>query len=145
MDPNVLLPSEVDLTMVHKNFILPSNEGNEKEKGGTDLILEYAKEVLCLTLLYMEFNDAIKEGDGSRVLRCWKFLLLVFRASRRTNYSIEALNFLLRIFYLLPQRLPQQLMWSRFVNTTGKPGCNIPCDLFMEHLNRACKTSIYLH
>ena len=28
-------------------------------------------------------------------------------------------------------------MWSRFVNTTGKPGCNIPCDLFMEHLNRA--------
>lgn len=25
------------------------------------------------------------------------------------------------------------------MNTHGKPGCNVPCDLHMEHMNRACK------
>ena len=33
-----------------------------------------------------------------------------------------------------------QLMWSRFINTHGRPGGNIPADLHMEHINRACKT-----
>ena len=33
-------------------------------------------------------------------------------------------------------------MWSKFVNTHGKPGKNIPCDLHLEHLNRALKTAI---
>lgn len=30
---------------------------------------------------YMEFADAIKEGDRQRVLRCWQYFILVFRAS----------------------------------------------------------------
>ena len=32
-----------------------------------------------------------------------------------------------------------QLVWSRFVNTKGKPGCYVACDMHMEHMNRACK------
>ncbi len=43
---------------------------------------------------------------------------------------------------ILPPRLAQQLMWSRFVNTHNKPGCNIPCDLHLEHMNRTVKTAV---
>ena len=32
-----------------------------------------------------------------------------------------------------------QLKWSRTINTQGLPGKNIPCDLYIEHLNRECK------
>lgn len=54
---------------------------------------------------------------------------------------------------LKPQKLllgtitmsPQQsavLQWSRFVNTHGRDGCNIPMDLHLEHLNRRFKTDL---
>ena len=29
----------------------------------------------------VEFKDGIREGDGNRVLRCWKYFLLFFRAT----------------------------------------------------------------
>ena len=35
-----------------------------------------------------------------------------------------------------------QLVWGRTVNTIGRQGCNIPCDLHMEHLNRRLKNEI---
>ena len=44
--------------------------------------------------------------------------------------------------FLYTDRLPAQLKWSRFINTIGQPGCNIPCDLHMEHLNRQLKGSL---
>ena len=38
--------------------------------------------------------------------------------------------------YLFSERLRKQLIWSRFVNTHGREGYNIPLDLHLEHLNR---------
>ena len=35
-------------------------------------------EVLSLGLLLMEFEDAVKEGDGLRILRWWRYFLLFF-------------------------------------------------------------------
>ena len=70
------------------------------------------------------------------------YLLLLFKASGRTNYSIEALTLLSHYYLILPPRLAEQLKWSRFVNTHGLPGHNISCDLHMEHLNREAKTAI---
>ena len=107
-----------------------------------DGILEYGKEVLSLGMLYLEFRDAIKEGDGLRVLRCWKYLLLLFKASQRKNYSLEAFNLLCQFYNYLPPTMAQQLLYSRFVNVHGREGCNIPCDLHMEHLNRTVKESM---
>ena len=43
----------------------------------TDMIRLYASQVLSLQSLYLEFKDAIKEGDGPRVLRCYRYLLPV--------------------------------------------------------------------
>lgn len=113
-----------------------------KKRHNHDYIQEYAKEVLTMGLFYFEFQDAIREGDGERVLRCWKYLFLFFRVSGHTNYTNEAFILLSQYYYLLPPRLAGQLIWSRFVNTHGFPGRNIPADLFMEHLNRLCKDAV---
>lgn len=42
---------------------------------------------------------------------------------------------------LSPRKL-SELMWSRTINTHGKAGHNVPCDLHMEHLNRQLKKCI---
>ena len=43
---------------------------------------------------------------------------------------------------LFPPRLAHQVKWNQFVNTRGKLGCNIPCDLEMEHRNREFKAHL---
>ena len=93
-------------------------------------------------LLLDEFNDAIKEGDGNRISRCWKFFLPLFKATERTNYSIEAFTLLFQNNFVFTPRMCAQLKWSRTVNAHGKPGMNILCDLHTEHLNRNVKSAM---
>ncbi len=102
----------------------------------------YARNLLSLGLFYFEYSDAIREGDGERVLRCWHYMLPMFISSGRKNYAIEAFNLLLQHDFSLPPRQAAELIWGRFVNTSGLPGRNISNDLHMEHLNRVIKTSI---
>ena len=68
----------------------PAQSGSKRSDRNVDGVFEYGRELLTLSLLYAEFHDAIREGDGLRILRCWRFLLLVFKAGGRKNYSIEA-------------------------------------------------------
>ena len=107
-----------------------------------DRINMYATEVLTLGLLWHSFHDAIKEGDGDRIIRNWKFNLLAFKSARRKNYSIEALNLLLQVNYILSPREAAQVTWCRSVNTSGRQGHNIPMDLHLEHLNRRLKSTL---
>lgn len=46
-----------------------------------DHVVQYAKVLLTVGLLLMEFNDSIHEGDGLRILRCWHLLLLIFKTT----------------------------------------------------------------
>ena len=109
---------------------------------GGDKVQEYSKNLLSIGTFYLEYQDAIREGDGLRVIRCWKYLLPIFSHSGRRNYCIEAFKLLYQYHYILPPRQAQQLVWSRFVNTKGTCGHNIPMDLHLEHLNRLVKNSI---
>ena len=102
----------------------------------------YAIQIISIGCFYLELLDAIREGDGERVLTCWRYLLPIFRQSGRKNYSIEAFNLLYQHDYLLTPRQSAELIWSRFINMTGRKGHNIPGDLHMEHLNRLCKIAI---
>ena len=125
----------VDLKFIHDASSTPKHSD-------FDHILEYAKETLSLGLLFLEFKDAVKEGDGTRVLRCWKYFLLLFHASGHSNYGLEALYFLTQYNFVLPPRLAEQMIWGRFVNYEGKKGHNVSADLHMEHMNRLCKDSV---
>ena len=40
---------------------------------------------------------------------------------------------------LLSDRMAAQMKWSRVVNTAGRKGKNVSCDLHLEHLNRQLK------
>ena len=70
------------------------------------------------------------------------FFLLLFKASQKKNYAIEAFTLLCQFHFVFTERMKQQLVWSQTVNVHGNPGKNIPMDLHMEHLNRDCKTAI---
>lgn len=107
-----------------------------------DKILEYSKLVMSIGMLYFEYCDAIREGDGMRVLRCWRFMFIFFKCTNRTNYSIESFTLLAQYHFLFSEQHRQQLIWGRFINVHGLPARNIPCDLYMEHLNRVCKDAV---
>ena len=108
----------------------------------SDGVKAYACEILNLGLLLMEFIDAIRQEDGHRICRCWRYMMLIFKANGRTNYSIEAVHLLLQLQFTLSPRMAAQLKWNRTVNIHGRPGKNVSSDLHMEHLNRECKNAI---
>ena len=111
--------------------------GKEVEESG-DGVYNYAR-VLCHYAALV--SDAWSEGDGERVIRCWKIFMLHFHADRRTKYALEALRLQFQLASLSPD-LVHQLTWGRFVNTHGGLGHNIPCDLHNEHVNRLFKEII---
>lgn len=57
-----------------------------------DHVYNYARVLCHYDTLVLQFRDAVAEGDGEDVFRCWRVLLPHFLASRRTKYSLEALR-----------------------------------------------------
>ena len=108
-----------------------------------DGVFNYASAVLNDGLLLFELRDAIHEGDGERVLRCWKFMLLYWRCGGHTKYTLETIHLLGAVHATCTARVAHELTWCRFINRRGGAGNNLPVDLYMEHLNRTLKD--YLH
>ena len=77
-----------------------------------DQVKSYAKQILTLGFLYMEFRDAIREGDGGRVLLCYRYLPPNWQNSWRKNYATETLSFLVQYDFLLSECKAQELIWS---------------------------------
>ena len=109
-----------------------------------DGVSNYASAVLNDGLL-MEFRDAIHEGDGPRILRCWKFMLLYWRHTGHTKYAHEAIQLILCATHgAASERIVKELVWCRTVNPRGGgAGNNIPADLYLEHLNRTLKDCLH--
>ena len=99
--------------------------------------------VLChYGALVMEVRDAWSEGDGERMVRCWKLLMPHFKAAGHPKYALEALRLQMQVNATLSPNLAHQVMWNRFVNVKGGLGRNIPCDLHNEHINKLLKHAI---
>jgi len=79
-----------------KKFVDFSFNGNQDSTD--DEVHNYTCRLLSIGCFYLSYKDAIKEGDGKRVLDCWRYLLPIFHNSGRTNYSIEALRLLCHIY-----------------------------------------------
>ena len=114
--------------------------GKEVKESG-DQKYNYTKSLCHYASLALEFHDAWHEGDGIRIIRCWRILLLHFFESGRTKYSLDAMRLQIQLL-CLPSSLVHQLIWDRFVNTHGGMGHNPPCDLHNEHVNKALKGAI---
>ena len=87
----------VDLNLTLKE------QADPKPLSEEDYVHSCACAVLSMGLLLMEF--AMREGDGSRILQCWKYFLPLFKAKHHKNYAIEAFTLLAQYEYLLSPRM----------------------------------------
>ena len=101
----------------------------------TDDMFNYQCSLLEYLMLLRNFTDAVSEGDGARIIRCWKFLLLYLKADGASSrkYCLEGLYLLCQINCLLSQREAYRLVWNRSVKRKTGRGGNIPIGLAMEH------------
>ena len=110
-------------------------EEEEEKKNTSDKIFNYHNTRLQWGFLFLNLIDAIKEGDGLRVVRCYKFVLLFEYKFRHTKYAYLLLHFFANIYSLLSEKDAFLLVHNRFLSKKGGKGKNIPLDLHMEHLN----------
>ena len=111
----------------------------EVQKASPDGIFNYASALQNDGLLLLELRDAIHEGDGPGIIRCWKFMLLHWKHAGHNKYAYEVIELISSIKAASSARIAYELVWCRVVNTCGGAGNNIPADLFLEHLNRTLK------
>ena len=136
-DPPPTIPEEPVLV----NTVPDPTDQNPKPK---DDIFDYHCGFMNMALLLRNFMDAVKEGDGERIVRCIKMFLLHFKedGSGSTKYALEALFHMFQLYALLSPREAERMKWNRTVNNHGQPGCNVAMDLALEHDNHLIKDMI---
>lgn len=107
----------------------------------SDDMYNYQCSLLEYLMSLKNFQDAVLEGDGSRIIRCWKFFLLFLKADGGSSrkYCLEGLYLLFQINCLLSPRESYRLIWNRSVKRKSGLGGNIPIDLALEHYIRIVK------
>ena len=73
-----------------------------------DDVLNYQLAVLEYGMLYLNYCDAIPEGDGLCILRCWKFFLMFLKAdgARNCKYAVEGLHLISQYYAILSPQMP---------------------------------------
>ena len=95
----------------------------------------YSRVALGMVLLALRFIDARKHGDGARIVRLYKSMLLHCKAAKKPKYSFHIPRTLAQVKVFLSPRLSYELVWNRFVNTTEKVDGNVEVDHVVEHYN----------
>ena len=109
----------------------------------SDDMYNYQRALLEYGMVIINFLDAISEGDGGRLLRNCKFLLLYFQHDKGSQkYSLEALYLMFQVYALLSPKAAHNLLWNRFSKRKHSHGGNISLDLALEFLNRIFKDAI---
>ncbi len=52
----------------------------EQKEVRADPRYNYASARLSIEMMILNFEDAVKDGDGERITRCWKFMTFIFTA-----------------------------------------------------------------
>ena len=104
-----------------------------------DMILNYTKLALTLSLLRMNHNDALEMGDGERIMAVNLYLYLLYKTNKCPKYAYGLLETNCQARILLSPRMAHRLIWNRTVNHRGKKNSNHPNDLDLEHCNRVFK------
>jgi len=129
----------------HELKLSPSKPEVKKSKtSNQDDVFNYNCALLADGFLYLNFLDAICEGDGKRIMRQYKYIMLYCRAdgSGSTKYALECLYQFFLVNALLSPRDSERFQWNRSVNNHCKAGSNIPLDLDVEHSNNFLKQCI---
>ena len=113
-----------------------SSTTTDQASKSSDDVFNYNAALLSEGLFFMNFLDAVSEGDGQRIMRQYKYLMLLCKADdpHSTKYALESLYQLLLVNGL-SQKESEIFVWNRTVNNHGGLGNNIPHDLEVEHSN----------
>ena len=101
---------------------------------------EHTEARLSFGFLLMSMRDAVKEGDGERLLRLYKTALPIYKAHGHTNYAYSTFLLSVQVNATLSPRLAHSLKFNRFYNSRGGKGKNLSLDLHLEHLNNFLKS-----
>ncbi len=113
---------------------------NIEKEDTEDYIYNYHRSKLAFGLLLFEFEDAVKEGDGDRLLNVYKFALLLYKCYGHHKYAYVIFLYLVKVEAVLSQMQAASLKYNRFYSRSGGKGSNISLDLKMEQLNKLLKT-----
>ena len=116
---------------------------NPPDPRSEDGIFNYSHNIVKTGLLYKDFQDAVKEGDGARAEYLWKFMMLLFKVGGKTKYALAAVRLHAQLHALLTPQQAHSLRWNRTVNLKGGVGRNIAIDQAMEHGVRDTKQLMY--
>lgn len=114
-----------------------SSSGNKE-----DHKFNYGCVTISLGLLLRNADDAVREGDGERIIRVWKFLMPLFKLHNHQKYALAALRMQAEMYSLLTGSLAHELKWNRTVSNHGGRGRHLSRDLRLEHINKVAKESL---
>ncbi|XP_061176933.1 uncharacterized protein LOC133185634 [Saccostrea echinata] len=114
------------------------------EDENNDRIYNYATNFLKFWLLRKISIVATRSGDGMRILRHWKYAMLLYHIAHKTKYRLEAFLLIACTIALFTPRQQHQVIWNRFVNLSGGRGKNLDGDYVMELLNKYAKARVKL-
>ncbi|XP_065109308.1 uncharacterized protein [Paramisgurnus dabryanus] len=100
-----------------------------------DFKKEHTEARLSFGFLLFDLLDAVKEGDGERLIRLYKVALLIYKAYGHTQYAYSTFLLTVQVSATLSPQVAHDVTWNRFWNSRGGKGKNIPLDLHLEHLN----------
>ena len=125
----------------HGLFVDEKKDAPKNRKDEMVDMFTYQTSLLELGMMTKNFFNAVSEGDGERVFRCWKFMLLYLKAdgARSRKYALEAFYLICQFYSLLSERGAFRIIWNRFLKSSDGLGGNIPLDLALEHCNRMMK------
>ena len=109
------------------------------KQDSSDRVQNYSVVALTLDLLKLDHDDAIKMGDGDRILRLDPIMYLFYKTFNCTKYAYGMQETLLQSKVLLSDRLAHRLIWNRVVNHRGQKDSNHTNDLDIEHCNKTFK------
>ena len=124
--------------IIHDQIHVTSSASTQQQSSVTseaDDMYSYKCSFLEYSMIIENFFDAIREGDGERILRCWKFQLLYLKH----DADCFDLTLLFQINLLLSPRDAHRLVWNRTTSSKSGNGNNIPLDLALEFMNRILK------
>eukprot|EP00731_Ephydatia_muelleri_P014114 Em0007g1424a len=108
---NMSLLNDLTVKVARRFTVIPEAFLNESVPDTGDQVHSYAQVLCHFAAIVHLFTDACKEGDGERIIRCWKLCMLHFHAERKTKYALEALRLQFQLVTLQPY-LVHQLTWG---------------------------------
>ena len=89
------------------------NDTPEPKDKPKDDRYNYATLPLSMGMLLRNF-DAVKEGDGDRIIRCWKFAMLIYKAYGHNKYALATLRLQASVMSMLTTKegLDATFQWT---------------------------------